>query len=190
MLNSRIKLKYLYASQAAEDKGFSFLSYTDEAQDRMLLIPIGEDAYERMLSQTGRIFPTRGFVETLYRIFSDQEYVQQEIEIYGLRNGEYLARINNTLLDKSYEVRCEDALLWAMVSGSPIFVDRMLMERQSVPFTIQGKVAMPINIVPIRLLEDSLRKAVNEEKYEYASTLRDEINRRKKSCSYNGGELK
>lgn len=178
MMTDRIKLNFIYSSQSADDKTLTFFTYADEAKERMLVVPVSETACRNMKAYMDGNQPAGDFVGTLYRIFSDQEYIQHEIEIYNVKGTEYLTRINNTLLDKSYAVKCEDALLWAYISKSPVFIDRTLMKVQSAPYSDNGHLALPIYVVPIKLLEKSLEKAVKEENYEYASAIRDEIKRR------------
>lgn len=64
----------------------------------------------------------------------------------------------------------------------PLYIDEELFLRQSSKFNMKADgVALPVNALPVSMLEKSLGKAVAAENYELASQLRDEINRRKKT---------
>ena len=54
------------------------------------------------------------------------------------------------------------------------------MKRQSVPYQRSSNgVAMPLNAISNKMLQEALDKAVEDENYELASHLRDEMRRRK-----------
>lgn len=61
-----------------------------------------------------------------------------------------------------------------------MFMEEKLFIRQGVPYESgKSKVALPLNALTSEMLEDALRKAIENENYELASNLRDELNRRK-----------
>ena len=61
-------------------------------------------------------------------------------------------------------------------------MEEKLFIRQSVPYESgKSKVALPLNALTLEMLEKALRKAIKEENYELASSIRDELNRRKNS---------
>ena len=68
----------------------------------------------------------------------------------------------------------------------PLYIDEDLFLKQSSKFNMKAEgVALPVNALPVSMLEKTLGKAVAAENYELASQLRDELKRRKKT-----GDLK
>ena len=54
------------------------------------------------------------------------------------------------------------------------------MNRQSLPYNqASPSMALPVNVLTIEMLEEALNKAIKDENYELASTLKMEIERRK-----------
>ena len=55
------------------------------------------------------------------------------------------------------------------------------MEQQSIPYDPHATgIAIPINTMDSHRLSEALQHAIDDENYELASYIRDEINRRKK----------
>ena len=65
------------------------------------------------------------------------------------------------------------------MSDIPLYIENGLMERQCYPYDEKAdSIAIPINTMDLPRLKMAMEKAVEDENYELASQLRDEINRR------------
>ena len=105
-----------------------------------------------------------------------------EVLISVVMGGEYRCMLVNETTMESLPMRASDAILFAVASNSPIYIEYNLMMRQSVRFSANPNgMAIPINALNNDMLRKSLDKAIADENYELASYLRDEINKRKKS---------
>ena len=102
-----------------------------------------------------------------------------EMTVFGLYEGQYQVALMSEQ-GESVRLRMSDAVLLSIISHIPLYIEERLMERQSVPFDENAKgVSIPINSMDTSRLKAALQNAVDEENYELASQLRDEINRRK-----------
>ena len=98
---------------------------------------------------------------------------------------EVLCSINPLLVDKDdltlTPIRASDAVLLAQVAKLDIFMEESLFKRQSVDYHAnKNKIALPVNVLSMEMLRHALDKAIEEENYELASMLRDEMRHRKK----------
>jgi bifunctional DNase/RNase len=77
-------------------------------------------------------------------------------------------------------IRMSDAVLLSLISKIPLYIEENLMNRQCFPYNekTQYQLSIPINTMNLDHLKRELEKAVDEENYELASHLRDEIKRR------------
>ena len=102
-----------------------------------------------------------------------------EIMVFGLFQGQYQVVIMDEK-GNSTRLRMSDAVLLMLISDIPLYIEESLMARQSTPYdeTATG-IAIPINTMDVPRLETALQSAIDDENYELASQLRDEINRRK-----------
>lgn len=81
-------------------------------------------------------------------------------------------------------IRPDEAVLLSRIAKIDICASLETFQKYSMPFDRNvATVALPILALPDSLLEKALEKAVNEENYESASFIRDEINRRKKAAT-------
>ena len=79
-------------------------------------------------------------------------------------------------------IRASDAILLAQIAQLEVFMEERLFMRQSVPYELgKSKVALPLNALTSEMLEEALQRAIENENYELASNLRDELNRRKEN---------
>lgn len=105
----------------------------------------------------------------------------EEVLIYRIERGEFMAFLffsqNNVV--RHTIARAADAVLVALTYHCPIYINAELFERQYLRELGNGVVSFPLNVLSLELLEDVLRTAVENENYELASQIRDEINRRK-----------
>lgn len=101
-----------------------------------------------------------------------------ELMVFGLFQGQYQVVLMSEQGD-SARLRMSDAVLLMTISDIPLYIEENLMKRQSTPFdeTATG-IAIPINTMDEPRLQMALQNAIDDENYELASQLRDEIKRR------------
>ena len=105
----------------------------------------------------------------------------EEVFICYLQRGDFMAYLFFSQGDtvRHTVARAADAILMALTYGCPIYIRSQLFEQQYVRELGEGVVSFPINALSLELLEDVLRTAVENENYELASQIRDEIKRRR-----------
>ena len=72
-----------------------------------------------------------------------------------------------------------DCLILAYTFDCPITIGEALLEHQYMREVGDGMYSIPVNSVSVDALKEALKRAVEDENYELASQLRDEIERRK-----------
>ena len=72
----------------------------------------------------------------------------------------------------------KDGLVMAATSKCPIMIEEELLEAQYMQKTGENSFSMKLNTVTRQMLEDALQHAVENENYEAASRLRDELAKR------------
>jgi hypothetical protein len=101
-----------------------------------------------------------------------------EMLILGLFEGQYQVVLMDEMGD-SVRLRMSDAVLLSLISDIPLYIENGLMQRQCFPFDEKAQsIAIPINTMDLQRLRLALDKAVENENYELASQLRDEIRKR------------
>jgi bifunctional DNase/RNase len=124
------------------------------------------------------------------------------IEVSDLREGTFYARILLTAggEDHTIDSRPSDAIALALRCGAPIYVEEKVMKEAGRVFeedgheegsseTSDGTPKLPDkqsrHLTPLKALQANLEKCVEDERYEDAAKLRDEINRLKESHKEN-----
>ena len=87
------------------------------------------------------------------------------------------------VLEKEGEVfkidsRTSDAIALAMRCGCPVYTTDEIMESEQLHEVGSTAFSVNVNTVDVVMLKEALSKAIEEENYEQASRLRDEIKRR------------
>jgi bifunctional DNase/RNase len=76
------------------------------------------------------------------------------------------------------DARTSDAIALAVRFDAPIYVYESILEKESIPFSTEDKELFRNNTGHLDTIEElkrALQKAIEEEKYELASVLRDKI---------------
>lgn len=106
----------------------------------------------------------------------------EEVRIAAVQAGvtycHVLYRERNTFRMIRY-CKASDSLILAYTFDCPITITDTLLEHQYMREVGDGTYSIPVNSVGIEALKEALKRAVEEENYELASLLRDEIERRK-----------
>ena len=171
----RTLLRFENLQQVVGGEGISVIVLTD-MQRQYALSVVCDDAMAQQLQM--RIANPRGcrnmLPETLLSLLTSS----YEMMICGLFEGQYQVVLMNEMAD-SVRLRMSDAVLLSIISNIPLYIEDRLFERQKIPFDeLSQSIAIPINTMDLPRLKMALEHAVENENYELASQLRDEIKRR------------
>ena len=114
-------------------------------------------------------------------ILTHQTDFDMEIDIEGIDDGVYITYLVNNMTGKRVLIKASEAVYLSLISDVPIFIDGELMKTQCVRHkdVSSSSMSLPVNAVSMEMLQTALDNAINDENYELASRLRDEIRNRK-----------
>lgn len=178
---NKIPLFFQGISQIVGEEKMGLLILVDKEEQRQLTIPCDEEMLRQFDLRLSRMAVRNLMLpEVLWQVISSQTDLHFEILINDLIDELYRAILYNTDTLEPISIRACDAVLLSHIGKVPLFIEERLMMRQSVPFVREATgVAMPLNALSDNMLKEALDKAVQNENYELASHLRDEILRRK-----------
>ncbi len=170
---------------------------------RKLPIVIGQFEAQAIIIEIENLTPARPLTHDLFKSLADSyEITLEEVVIYKLKEGIYYSRLICMMGDVQKEIdsRTSDAIALALRFNCPIYVyesiistagvesasegeepdDRIIGIAESSPEPSAQQGNLDYSSLSEQELKDSLTQAINEEAYERASKIRDELNRRKK----------
>jgi putative uvrB/uvrC motif protein len=179
---SKVQLIYTGVSQIVGGPELGLLILSDLSHIRQVAIVCDSRMeYEISLRAAGTSLTERLLPEVLCSINPRMTGEHYEVLFNSIIDGQYKA----LLVDKDdltlTPIRASDAVLLAQVAKLDIFMEESLFKRQSVDYHAnKNKIALPVNVLSMEMLRHALDKAIEEENYELASMLRDEMRHRKK----------
>lgn len=107
--------------------------------------------------------------------------VLKEIVIYKAKDGVFYSYLYFDKDGEEFKIdsRTSDAVALALRYKCPMYTTEEIMESEHLHDMGEGKFSVPITSVSLGILEEALQKAIENEEYEQASQLRDEIRKRK-----------
>lgn len=119
--------------------------------------------------------------EVLCSIINYMTDLQLQVVITNVYDGRYQAVIEDVNTGTTFPVRASDAVLLAVSNKHvPLLIEEALWDYQSLPLMKDSAgVALPINTLTEDMLNASLERAIENEHYEQAKQLKEEIDRRK-----------
>lgn len=178
---NKIRLIFKGISEIVGGDELGLLVLTDPASTRQLTIVCDKQMEYQFGIRIGKAPITDKMLpEALWKMMRMKSGEDYELVIYDIQEGQYKAVMTDRQSLHSVQIRASDAILMAYISSIPLYIEEKLMMRQSVPFS-KNPVGMsiPVNAISTDMLRQALDKAVDEENYELASHLRDELNKRK-----------
>ncbi len=194
----KIELKIIGLSYSQTQSGAYALVLSEKDGNRRLPIIIGGFEAQSIAIELEKMKPSRPLTHDLFKTFSDVFKVKiKEIIIYNLVEGVFFSKIICEKDNKTYEIdaRTSDAISIGLRSNSPVYTfenilssagiqleneeysdDQIVQESESK--TVSGPKSESSQ-TPISELEKQLQEAIQNEDYEAASKIRDEINKRK-----------
>ena len=171
----RIRLRFENLQQVKGSDTMGIILLTDTNRMNVITVVCDEPMMQQIVMrlQNRQLCPTM-LPEALVSMLPSK----CEMMVFGLYQGQYQV----VLMDEKGEsarLRMSDAVLLMLISDIPLYIEESLMTRQSTPYdeTASG-IAIPINTMDVPRLKMALQRAIDDENYELASQLRDEIYRR------------
>ena len=174
------KLIYKGIFSIPEADDVCLITLTDEGEKRALYIVLEKEVaneikmHEKMMEDADC-----QLVDVFSKVLKDEGAVHYRIVFEGILNQGLKAKLVNTITDASYGSRPEMAVLRSLKSDFEMCTSLDVLQKFSTPYNKNVmSVALPIMSLPDSLLHKALEKAVEEENYEGASFIRDEMKRR------------
>lgn len=103
-----------------------------------------------------------------------------KVVIYKVKDGVYYSHLHFDAAGEKFMIdsRTSDAVALALRYKAPIYTTGEIMENEYMREVGEGAFSVTVNMISMPMLKEALQKAVDEENYEQASRLRDEIRRR------------
>ena len=189
----KIELKVLGLSVSQSQANSYALIMVEKGGSRRLPIVIGHSEAQSIALEIEKMKPARPLTHDLFKTFADSFSITlTEVIINKFQDGIFFALLVCTdgIETRQIDSRTSDAVALAIRFGCPIYTYRQIMNEAGVEYenAKSGGTSFEENGVQAENefsaltddeLEDELIKAVENEEYERASLIRDEINRRK-----------
>jgi len=194
-----VELEILGLSSNHSQSGSFTLVMGQVEGSRRLPIVIGMFEAQAIAIEIEKIIPNRPMTHDLFKSFSDSfKFEIEKIVISDMKEGVFYAKIHckNSATLVEIDSRPSDAIAIAVRFAAPIFCAEKVMSEAAIEFTEEDKKleskkeieAPPQKASPkkegslkdfsLDKLNQLLEKAINNEDYERAARIRDEINKR------------
>ena len=180
MKMEKIKLVYQGAFAIPDAEEAYVVTLTDTQEVRALSIVTDKPmANEIKFHQLDKDVKHPHLVDVLAKMICEQG--PQNYHVVFEANGKIgpKAKLVNVITSTEYSLPQDEAVLLSVAAGLEIFTNMEVLQNFTTPFSKDVmSVALPIVGLPDSLLKKALEKAVEEENYEGASFIRDEMKRR------------
>jgi bifunctional DNase/RNase len=150
----------------------------DDIYNRWLPIVVGPAEAQAIALQLENVTPPRPMTHDLMRNLLQALKVDiAKVVVNDLRDNTYFATIDFRTNGSESEIdaRPSDAIALALRTQAPIFVDEEVMKKAGISEEIDT-IEPEVDEEELKALRVELQKAVKEERYEDAATIRDKIN--------------
>lgn len=194
----KLKLEIIGLSYSQTQTGAYALVLGEEKGKRRLPIIIGAFEAQAIAIELENMKPTRPLTHDLFQSLAQSFDIEvEEVIIFNLLEGVFYAKLICNDGDKKMEIdaRTSDAIAIAVRFGCPIYTYEfilstagMVLEDNASIESIEEHVERPsvsklsekeLGTSTTDELKEMLRKAIDEEAYEKAGRIRDELNKRK-----------
>ena len=194
-MSDRIQLDLVDITPSSSSNGAYVMALSEVGGSRSLAIVIGPAEAHSIVIVMEKMPITRPLTHDLFVTLAENfEINVEDVFIYQMIDGIFYARINVTRDGKKVEVdsRTSDAVAIAIRFDVPIFCAKEVMDEvgrdmrkisdgdteDAVDYEVDLD-EEPAEDVSLEQLEANLEEALNNEDYELASRIRDEIDKRK-----------
>lgn len=191
----KIKLKYMGIQLMVNNTDIGIISLVDESETRHLSIVCDKftkfqfDLRSGLANDDSESVHAFGdnagrtlLPEALMGIINYMTDLKLCVVVTNVVDGIYRAVIEDERTGTTFPVKATEGVLLTLVNKHvPLYAEKRLWQYQSVPLKKgQPGVAIPINSLTKEMLEASLEKAIENEEYETAKHIKEELDRRAK----------
>ena len=193
---NKIPLDIIGLSYSQTQTGAYALVLGEKGGSRRLPIIIGGFEAQSIAVHLENMAPSRPLTHDLFVKFTEAFQIRvKEVIIYNLLEGVFYAKLicDDGIREVEIDSRTSDAIALAVRYGCPVYTYEFILEAAGIKMeeeeseeSLEEKTTPAPKKQPEKLtemsieeLEKSLNKAIDNEDYELASQIRDEINRRK-----------
>jgi bifunctional DNase/RNase len=200
----KARLEIVGLSYSQTQSGAYALVLGESAGSRRLPIIIGGFEAQAIAIELEKMSPSRPLTHDLFKSFAETFNIQiTEVLIYNLVEGIFYAKLlcNDGTKDVEIDARTSDAIALAVRFNCPIYTYEFILKNAGIVLDDEttpplsdastGEVLSETESSPSKSdsykdksteeLKGLLKTALDEEQYEMASKIRDELNQRKKS---------
>lgn len=190
----KIQLEILGISYSQSQSGAYALILGEEGEKRRLPIIIGSFEAQAIAIELEKMKPSRPLTHDLLKNFAQTfNIIVKEVIIYKFSEGIFYSKLIcfDGIREVEIDSRTSDAVALAVRFKCPIFTYESILSAAGIVLQDDEKGGIdepsPVESISssdyinftIKELEDLLMAAIDEEAYEKASKIRDEINKRK-----------
>ncbi len=196
----KIKLEIIGLSYSQTQSGAYALVLGEDKGKRRLPIIIGAFEAQAIAIELENMTPTRPLTHDLFKSLAHSFKIEvEEVIIFNLLEGVFYAKLicNNGEKKLEIDARTSDAIAIAVRFGCPIYTYEFILTTagiatdENTPLeSIEEQVERPagstsklseneLSVASTDDLKEMLKKAIDDEAYERASRIRDELNKRK-----------
>jgi len=191
----KIRLEIVGMSYSQSQSGAYALILGEVKGNRRLPIIIGSPEAQAIAVELEKIKPSRPLTHDLLKSFADTYHIQlKEVIIDQFKQGVFHAKLVclQNSVENLIDSRTSDAVALAIRFKCPIYTYEKIMTEAGMLMdenaTLPETMTRPAEVAPdnsfdeftLTELEEMLQKSVEQEEYEKASMIRDEIKKRKK----------
>jgi len=182
---SRTRLVFQGITEIVGAETLGLIVLTDPEEKRQITIICDRHTEFQFSLRLGKMpIVEKMLPEVLLKVVKGWSGADLKIVIDNIVDDQYNALLCINDNQESIAVRASDAAFLSFVGGIPLYMDDGLMRMQSVPYNAGASgMAIPVNVISDEMLKSALEKAIRDENYELASSLRDEQKRRKNKTS-------
>lgn len=181
-MEDKVELKVVGLSKGLVQAHAYVLLLEEVDGNRRLPVIVGASEAQSIALALKGLHPPRPFTHDLFVSLCHTCSIRLDyVYIYKVLDGVFYAYIYFTAdgVQHFLDSRTSDAVALALRFRVPVYTSAQIVASECVDWKDGVAVSVPITAITMEKLKETLQQAVEEENYELASLVRDEISRRK-----------
>jgi bifunctional DNase/RNase len=179
--NMLVSMKVLEVTKSISSDGvFLIILKEKDGTQKVPIMVNSDEALHVVTSMKARLGKRPTLPEAFRETLAVAGVQLESVIVYKVERGVYFSSLIVVKDGQMNKVDCNiaEALAVAIRCNSEILMPRQLVDMQCMHEQADGSVGLPISSVDVSVLKDALKSAIENEDYEMAAKLRDEIKHR------------